>query len=75
MLFRSIAFFEIKIPSEQAPDTDALPGRKLNQKIDQATNQHGGHAEIKKYQQPARGSDARLIDIVPEDGLRFIAFE
>ena len=57
--------------SEKAPDTETAPGCQLNQKINQAANQHRRNAQIHENQQPARGRDPGLIDVVAEYGLGF----
>jgi hypothetical protein len=61
--------------SEQTPDPYALARQLLDHQIKQTPKRHGREPQVEKNQEPASQCDARLVDIVPEYGLKFLAGE
>ncbi len=60
---------------KQTPGPQAIPRNPLHQEVNRTTNDHRRDTQIEQNKQPARCGNARLVDIVPENGLEFLAAE
>ena len=60
---------------KQTPDAETIPCDPLHHEVNRTTNDHRRDTQIEQNKQPARCGNARLVDIVPENGLKFLAAE